>query len=342
MGGWELRGWGDTPFDEVIYSRNHSLRAPGCCKRGMATVVPALVPIEVICVDGLMVCPVLRIEARQQFSAIFPLTDEGFDHWKAHLVTALRGDQQRLDAVSAYLLTMKPGNHHPWHRARCVRAPTGNLMAFDMTLVGFDASRRFEERRLGVLALGAPTGNERSLILPGMRHRAPAFEVEISPNTEFCGEDGCWKKFSAFRVGDFIRHDHFGNGVERRASASVYPGGFRCFVCNVSYGVAREQLWADPYVFYDDEITTNDDPVAYMPDLDWENMMNKKYIIIGGPMGSGKTEQVVRLVDRLTNDNPNLRVLLVAFRRMLAIQQVGGDYRVKCCSPVLVLTFIYL
>ncbi len=50
IGGWGVRGWGDTPLDEVIYSRNHSLRARGCCRRGMATVVPAFGPFAAICV----------------------------------------------------------------------------------------------------------------------------------------------------------------------------------------------------------------------------------------------------------------------------------------------------
>jgi superfamily II DNA or RNA helicase len=64
-----------------------------------------------------------------------------------------------------------------------------------------------------------------------------------------------------------------------------------------------------------------------MPRIKWRLALEKRFIVINAPMGSGKTEQLrnlVRYLERsnIQNKKPNLlpRILVVTFRQLLAQQ----------------------
>lgn len=129
-----------------------------------------------------------------------------------------------------------------------------------------------------------------------------------------------------YRPNDVIYHRHDGGAEEENASATVFPGGFRCWVCRKSYGVPRTSAREEPYDF-EEVVVEENDAQRKLPKLDWRRWMQRKFFVLHSPMGTGKTEQLMYLVDRAIGKEWSL--LVPSFRRMLATQQ-AHRFAVEC------------
>lgn len=107
---------------------------------------------------------------------------------------------------------------------------------------------------------------------------------------------------------------------ENTPSAHVFYGGFRCFGCTTTYGVPRTSVKEPEFPYLEEEIYEVMDPYARLPDIDWEECMKKRFFVCGAPMGCGKTHQAAHLCAICSEMEPPLKVLVVSFRRMLAMQ----------------------
>jgi hypothetical protein len=152
----------------------------------------------------------------------------------------------------------------------------------------------------------------------------PTIEVPkepISLDDKYKGEDGIVRPFLMYRPNDVIFHSHDGIDMEQNASATVFAGGFRCWVCNKSYGVPRSKSMEESFDF-EDTLVETENPHMRLPNIDWISQQTQKFCVISAPMGSGKTEQLVHLVDMLV-ENQHQSILRIIFRRMLAQQQAN-------------------
>jgi hypothetical protein len=111
----------------------------------------------------------------------------------------------------------------------------------------------------------------------------------------------------------------------------VFEGGLYCKTCDRTLLTPVGCPWEEAYPFLLNEITADLDTTAYMPNVDWAVMLSKKYVVVEGPMGSGKTFQLQRLLDYLDREYGALqkRILVVSFRTVLSIQQ-AHRFGIKC------------
>lgn len=70
--------------------------------------------------------------------------------------------------------------------------------------------------------------------------------------------------------------------------------------CSTTYkvpspNVGLDVYYADDFDFFEAETQRSDDPMTYMPDVDWATLMQRMFVIICAPRGVGKSEQVAQL-----------------------------------------------
>lgn len=85
-------------------------------------------------------------------------------------------------------------------------------------------------------------------------------------------------------------------------SAKTFMGGFHCVGCKNTYRVPQTRAWEEEYPFTEDKTIKADGASAFLPEVVWETYCCKKFCVILAPMGSGKTEQVVELVNKKQED----------------------------------------
>jgi Origin of replication binding protein len=115
----------------------------------------------------------------------------------------------------------------------------------------------------------------------------------------------------------------------------VFRGGIRCFACNKTFIVPRETPFEEGYMFTVDEKIKSTNPSQYMPDVNWDECIGKKKVmVINAPMGSGKTEQLMKMVEYLDENEASSRLLAISFRELLARQQASrlGTVCYKDCE----------
>ena len=306
-------GFNDGPFDEAVYSARHLMRAPGCTKGDKS--VCALAPLD---------SPSVTMKSDvQHFSKLFPGENDilAFERFCRYLINRPVSEIQRDSLV---LLTgWKPSDAYPkkrnYYSEYSKRSKPLNAFTGDFRDVhGMNPANRFVERRMTKTRQRQLTLGEISLA----RKRGGIPKLPVFPDDCFTSEDGEYKAFKRFKVGEFLRHVH--NGVEENtASAKVFAGGFHCFGCNSTFGYVKDDTKEPEYPYQDEDITLTDDHLAYMPDVDWAGITSdKKFVVMDAPMGSGKTQQLQRLTYWLEHTKgPDYRVCVVSFRQFLAIQQ---------------------
>jgi hypothetical protein len=307
-----FKGCDDSPFDEAIYSANHLLRAAGACKASAG--VPALAPV--------LGSNSRLLVAQRRFDHVFsPRRDDSDIVWREHCICYRRRVLFEPRHPTYVLLDWKPTKAYPrarrwWseYRRSGVLVGQGNL--FDEVIRGRPDNMDYEEGRVTRREQRLLDRAERSLASESLGDRM-AKEL-VSPDEIFRCEDGVRKAFRFFKPGEFLFHVH--NGVEEKTpSAKTFSGGFHCFGCDHTYGVPRTRAWEETYPFVPDEILESDDADAFLPPLPWVDYLKKKYCVVSAPMGSGKTEQLVDLVNSLDENEDT--VCVVSFRRFLAYQQ---------------------
>lgn len=346
MGHWEqtegddkkftFSGYNDTPFDEAIYSKNHLLRAPGACK--VSGWVGGLHPIID---DG---SEMMRKEFA--FRSIFG-GNNGYECWKKHLI------QQRDETTCTHVISgfeptdsypskfrffsnkatfgnaAKEGLHVCFGNVHCPSIVTPNDAM--RALLGFV----FEEKRLTYKKHRQMTLVERGII---SRDVDVVPRQSVLPDECFRAESGKMKPFRLFGPDEFLYHVH--NGVEEKTcSAKVFPGGFHCFGCNETFAIPKKDSDEECYAFFDDETQEETDANARLKTFDWKSILKethfkKKWHVISAPMGSGKTHQMMGLVNAAATSN--LSVCCVSFRVFLATQQAErlGLSNYKNCHDI--------
>jgi hypothetical protein len=326
------RGYNDSPFDEAIYTANHLLRAPGACKDDKTT--GALAPV--VGEDS----PLIVSERR--FCHVFPDTrlDEGFFGWVDYLVG---GQFSRIgtQVSNPKLLTgWRPSPAYPptrrWQSEYQNRERDNQrLLLFEV--VDFAHATMtytlYQERRPVYLRQNITRGESRALARRALARNVhnPDARHLVDPDQVFKGEDGIRKAFRMFKSGEFFHHIH--NTVEERTpSAKTFPGGFHCFGCNTTFVVERENPVEQPYPFLPEETKQAEDPFARLTTIPWDTFLQKKFCVVSAPMGSGKTEQLISLVDKAKAEEKS--VCVVSFRRFLAMDQAKRlDIACYCMLP---------
>ena len=138
----------------------------------------------------------------------------------------------------------------------------------------------------------------------------------LSETTEVTMENGQNKLFGDCKRGELLFCCN-----HRRPSGCVFQGGYWCSDCGKSTIVPGMSPWEEPYVFLPDEIVCDTSAEKYMPNLDWDTLLARKYVVIAAPMGSGKTQQVLKLLNTLEDRHGNYSVIVISFRILLSIQQ---------------------
>jgi hypothetical protein len=315
-----FKGFDDSPFDEAIYSANHLLRAPGACKAAPG-------------VGGL--APVLgettrMIVGERRFDVIFPDSPLWMDHCICSRLKAL--DRPPLDtpASDSFVLTRwEPKPAYPrarrwWAEYRKLGAVVGLDSLFDHVIECAETLGRYQELRLTRREQRLLNRDERQLACRDLGEGAPKELVDA--DDIFRCEDGKRKAFRCFHPGEFLFHVH-GGVEESTPSAKTFRGGFHCFGCNNTYGTLRTRAWEENFPFLEDEITEAEEADAYLPAIQWVDLQTRKFCVVSAPMGSGKTEQVISLVNQAVEEEK--RVCVVSFRRFLA-QQQAVRLGVKC------------
>lgn len=313
---WGFTGYDDTPIDEAVYSTNHLLRAPGACKLDSNVLRPVLEGIGVS-------CPLMVDTSR--FSSVFPPTHEGYQSWLDHLVCAPRRQNLINPELECLLVGMKPSNSCPfarrWHSQVGVEGLGASHWSSLYSLTSYDSDGafiRFVELRQTIREVRRLFASELRLAIEDDSGSMLHSHEHVNPDDIFMAEDGRLKAFRLFRPDEWLFHVH-GARRERTPSAKVFFGGFRCFGCNTTFAVPHTTPWEPVYPFRQDEQVSSSDPMSFMPNLDWGRLLERKYVVIAANMGSGKTEQLTRLVS-LANATGKY-VLVLSFRRMLAVQQ---------------------
>jgi Origin of replication binding protein len=300
----------DSIFDESVYSSNLLLRAPGACKATTSALHPVTVE------------SVVMIQDERSFLKVFSPDDIGFKMWEKNLVTGY--DSEYVPC----LIDMKPSSAYPRSRSWYSNISKGDVSLFDYNrlenTITYRApvfvDRRRERYRPVRRIAQADFGN--------LYHRMTHAEIDnaretVQPDDMFLGEDHVRKPFRLFRVNEWLFHRH-GDVDERTASSKVFRGGFRCFACNKTFIVPQETPFEEGYMFTADETIKSTNPSEYMPDVNWgECIGKKKVIVINAPMGSGKTEQLMKLVEYLDENEASSRLLVISFRELLARQQAS-------------------
>jgi hypothetical protein len=140
----------------------------------------------------------------------------------------------------------------------------------------------------------------------------------LSETTEVTMENGQPKLFGDCKRGELLFCCN-----PRRPSGCVFQGGYWCAECGKSTIVPGMSPWEEPYVFLPDEIVCETSAEKYMPNIEWDTLLARKYVVIAAPMGSGKTQQVCKLLNTLDGRHGplNYSVIVISFRILLSIQQ---------------------
>ena len=140
----------------------------------------------------------------------------------------------------------------------------------------------------------------------------------VCPDELFRGEDGRYKPFRLFHLGDSFFHIH--NGQEEcTPSAKVFNGRFHCFGCAKTFACVRTPAKEPIFPFNKEDIDHSTDYNAFMLTIDWDMKMAWKFCIVHAPMGAGKTHQLSRLVNQCVIQG--FHICLLSIRVMLAKQQ---------------------
>ena len=316
-GTWVFKGHNDTPFDEAVYTSNHLLRAPGASK-AVASDIAALAPWS----PG-RPCLV----ASRRFSDCFGGDDHGLVYWREHLIGAPVPETVATESYG--IAGWKPSPSYPkprrWYADSRVPSTSGDISHMvDRVVRGDSNVERYEEKRKTKTQRRLLTHAERANAMRNIEDFDP--HEPVSPDEVFRDEDGTYKPFRLFRSGDCFHHMH--NGIEERTpSARVFNGGFHCFGCARTFACVTTPAKEPLFPFEDAEIDESDDAKAFMPNIRWREKMQRKFCVVHAPMGSGKTYQLARLVNRCVRENKS--VCLVAFRVMLA-KQLATRLGVEC------------
>jgi hypothetical protein len=147
--------------------------------------------------------------------------------------------------------------------------------------------------------------------------------IELAADHMLLTETGVRKEFKDCEDGDWVFHCTDGSSLGAVPTARVFDGGMWCSACKVTYTGNESSPWEEPYPFLTEEMEMSSNSQAYMPELDWDKLLSKKWVVIEAPMGSGKTYQLETLLlsldERFTNDGYS--VLVISFRRLLSQQQ---------------------
>jgi len=319
---YTFSGYNDTPFDEAIYAKNHLLRAPGACK--LSGWVGGLHPIAKDD-DKLM---------REEFNFNNMFEDRSI--WKSYLIQC-GCEPEDCRVTCGY----EPTDAYPSKYrfvANKVSLGTntfeeGFRLTFKKVSTPYDTDPNkamerllgsvYEEKRLTYKKHKQMTVDE----CENARRDITKYpKLPVYPNTCFrSGEDGCLKPFRLFVENEFLHHVH--NGVEEStASAKVFVGGFHCFSCGETFAVPKSAIEEDGYEFYGDEIQRDERTGAYLKPFNWKALLEngpnkKKWHVISAPMGSGKTHQMLSLVNDALSINQHNTICCVSFRVFLATQQ---------------------
>ena len=299
--------YNNGPIDEAVYTVNHLLRCPGCCKQDTS----AMHPVHNRDTGAL-------ISEEIRFGRLYPETDEGYENWLAGLVSAppTLPSSPLLQLPRRILTGMKASASCPFQ---------GSLQDDSLRDVmtrrydGFEVvnfrGASFHEKRRTIRQVRSEYGSR-----GGRSRTARPDRTPIKLDDLFMSAAGQIKPFHEFAVNDWIKHKH-GASYEATASARVFPGGFHCFGCNMTFCVPEESPYEPLHSFLPHQIVSSDDPTATMGDLDWRELLAHpvKLFILGAFMGSGKTYQVTRLVSASQNLGYE-SVLVVVCRQFLALQ----------------------
>ena len=175
---------------------------------------------------------------------------------------------------------------------------------------------RYTEARKTKVAHRLLTNQERSNAMRSVESCDP--NEPVCPDEVVHGEDGKYKPFRLFCLGNAFFHVHYGQ-EECTPSAKVFNGGFHCFGCAKTFACVRTPAKEPTFPFYSEDINQSTNYYALMLTIDWEVKMAWKFCVIHAPMGAGKTHQLSRLVNQCVDQG--LRVCLLSFRVMLVKQQ---------------------
>jgi hypothetical protein len=152
----------------------------------------------------------------------------------------------------------------------------------------------------------------------------------LSETSDVTMENGEKKSFGDCKPGELV----FCCNLER-PSGCVFEGGIWCSECRKSTVVPGMSPWEEPYLFLPQEIVCDSSAKQYMPDLDWDTLLGRKYVVVAAPMGSGKTQQICSLLNILDNRYgvTKYSVLVVSFRILLS-QQQASRFGILCYTQL--------
>ena len=351
-----FKAYNDTAFDEGVYSKRHFLRMPGANKvLNGHTLRPMDIPSDMSLIDPTALD---MMGGYQRFRTLFPDTEEGLRKWLAHTIDGgsrfVQTQFRNLYLFSDWTPPPAYVKKRTWRRMRDEVASSStphvpNALTQSFTMVGCNGKPLYREHRRTVIA---PPDEEERLSMVDVRN----IDYGSSPQT-FDSDNYQLRVQETGRLTPFneIPHNaqvccrHDGVNEESNASAVVYRRGNRCgyycFTCSMHYVPAQETPHEveERYPFQETEIRhaiaktkdPEDGVYPYIADPDgknsirWTEMMKRKYIVIDALMGSGKTEELNKLVRMLRRPEATKKrtILFVTFRIALAVQMSN---RLKC------------
>jgi hypothetical protein len=314
--GFYYVGYGDTPFDEGAYGLVRSVGLPGVrTLSGGVVFVPVVMPLSHRWLGG----------------SVTVATMTWLD-WSRYLVNAPASDSELIPSLlRGVSLSDSYAKKRSWFVARDAVGACDCRVGFRS--VGLREGARYTEqrRRQGWLEITSTEKKQAEIYLwypSGALNDIDEDELPLDHLVRT--ETGERKAIKDCEEGEWVFHC-LGQGVDGPPSARVFDGGLYCKVCDRTLLTPVGCPWEEAYPFLADEMTADLDATAYMPDVDWDVMLSKKYVVIEGPMGSGKTFQLTRLLNYLDQKYGELetRVLVVSFRSVLSIQQ-AHRFGIKC------------
>ena len=206
-------GVNDTIIDEAVYSKNHLIRAPGCCKVGTG----ALKPVKLDKNNTLDLCwinsgetssqIVLTRESEKIFQ--YPNNDEGYNQWRGDLIQpSVHSSMISHGADCIMVVGIVPTSSYPskraWSKAANDRAVNiQDLIAQNRASIIDFTQVRYEEMR----PTKANSWDRITNINAKLLWRTPKMLLHddyeyVSIDDVFMGEDNCEKKFIEFEPGD--------------------------------------------------------------------------------------------------------------------------------------------
>ena len=141
----------------------------------------------------------------------------------------------------------------------------------------------------------------------------------VRPEDKFLTESGAWKKFEDMGAGESFVHGcntDDQNGYYCRAYKWDSGTGYTCTDCKSRFSFYNSEAYEEYYPFDESlgEVTEKADPYSHFEDMKWEKYLKsmvcepsltdrKKFIIMDGTQGSGKTYQLDRLISLVNAQN---------------------------------------